>query len=373
MSRRSFVRNLNGELSNSWRDVYKEASVMNATTAVFGCTGFVGRHVSAVCSYHKFTNILPFRWRGGVDGGVRAMKHINDGTFGQNFAVDYELDKEFVVKHILEKVDSVYNCVGAWQEPAVYQHSSSWYSMESINVEWPRMLARWSRELGIERFIHMSMVGADLNSPSKVLRQKAMSEIAVLEEFPRATIIRSTDMFAEDDWTYTRWLRAHWVMKVFPLINQGLRIHQPVFVGDIAEAAARAIKIDYTQGRIIELGGPVRFTTVDLLRWIAAVEGIPHKCVSVPKPLMKAFGIVNEKWPFRKGLLIGPRPPHMNQDWVERQCLDNIACPERDPELLDWEDLGIAREDLYRLEDKFFLASIIWSHNHTFPEMGWTL
>lgn len=97
-------------------------------------------------------------------------------TCGQNFETDYEIDKEFVVKSIIEKVDNVINCVGAWQEPGVYENSQSWFSMEAVNVEWPRMLARWCKEMGVLRFVHVSMAGADLNSPSKLLRQKAMSE-----------------------------------------------------------------------------------------------------------------------------------------------------------------------------------------------------
>eukprot|EP00759_Apiculatamorpha_spiralis_P057704 PhF_6_TR8751/c0_g1_i1/m.13792/K03953/NDUFA9; NADH dehydrogenase (ubiquinone) 1 alpha subcomplex subunit 9 len=373
MARRSFSRSLNGDVGNSWRNTAHEASMVNVTAACFGATGFVGKFLAGTMAVHRFTNIYPFRWRAGVGGGIRPVRHIWDGTFGQNYPIDYELDKEFVVKHILEKVDNVFNCVGSWNEPTVYEHSNSWFSMEAVNVEWPRMLARWSREMGIERFVHVSMVGADVNSPSKVLRQKALGEIAVLEEFPRATIIRSTDMFAEDDNHYTKYLKAQWYLKVFPVPNQGLRIHQPVFAGDIAEACCRAIRIDYTQGKIAELGGPVRFTTNDLVRWASICNGLNFYTVHLPKPVWKFITKWNERFPWRRGMLIGPRVPSWNKDWVERQFIDNVACPERDPNLLDWEDFGIAKEDLYRLEDKYFLTSMVWTRVHPFYEHGLNL
>jgi NADH dehydrogenase (ubiquinone) 1 alpha subcomplex subunit 9 len=371
MSRRAGLRGLNGELSTSWRNGQERAAALHVTTAVFGCTGFAGTYTTAVAAHHRHTIMLPFRFRSGIQGGVRTMKCCGDGTYGQMFAVDYELDKEFVVKGILEKVGVVMNCVGCWQEPNCVENSSSWYSMESINVEWPRMLARWCRELGVDRFIHLSMVGADINSPSKVLRQKAMAEQAVMEEFPRATIIRSTEMFAEDDSNFTRMLHWQRMGNPVPMVNRGQRIMQPVFAGDIAEAMCRAVYLDYTQGRIAELGGPVRFAAVDFWRWAAECNAMRHVVFNMPysfwKPLMKVY----ERSPFKRGMLIGSRPRTiLNSDWVDRQFVDDVAMPERDPELMDWEDFGIAREDLFRMEEKMFFAAQIITKSKTYYDYG---
>ena len=368
MSRRIFTRNANGQLMNSGRSSSFNQSVMNITSATFGCTGFVGKYVHAVSTYHNFTNICPFRFRGGFFGGIRTVKFLGDGTFGQQFPTDYEIDKEFVVKAILEKIDTVFNCVGCWQEPALYEHNQSWFSMEAINVEWPRMLARWCREMGVHRFVHLSMVGADVNSRSKLLRQKALAEQAVLDEFPRATIIRSTDMFAEDDWTYSRFLKSQRIAKIVPVPNGGQRIHQPVFVGDIAEAAVRCVTIDGTEGRIVELGGPVRCTTNDLYRWAAEMNCLNNLVYPMPDALWKPLLYINERCLIRRGFLMGAKPVCWTQDWLDRQYIDNVAMPERNPELLDWEDLGIAREDLYRLEEKYFRGGMAWSVDDPYQE-----
>ena len=370
MSRRIFSRHNNGELANSWKHSGAESNTMGVTCAVFGCTGFLGRYVAGAGALHKYTQICPYRHRSGVNGSVRPVRHLGDGTNGQMFPTDYEIDKEFVVKAVLEKVENVFNCVGMWQEPAKYEHSQSWFDMEAVNVEWPRLLARWSREMGINRFVHISMAGADVNSKSKVLRQKALSEQAVLEEFPRATIIRSTDMFSEDDWTYTRYLKAQRYWKIVPVPNNGLRIHQPVFAGDIAEAAMRSIRIDHTEGRIAELGGPIRVTTNDILRWCSEVNSLYHYTMPLPKPVWKVMTYLNERSFIRKGAVIGPRIPSWNRDWLERQYIDCVAMPERNPDLLDWEDFGICRDDLYRLEEKFFLVSSMYATENAYHDHG---
>ncbi|EPY37630.1 NADH dehydrogenase (ubiquinone) 1 alpha subcomplex 9 [Angomonas deanei] len=242
--------------------------------------------------------------------------------------------------------------------------------MEGINVEWPRLLARWSRELGIHRFTHISMVGADLNSPSRLLRQKAEAELAVLEEFPTATIIRSTDIFSENDFSYSKYLKAQRYLKVVPVPNRGERIHQPVFAGDIAEAVARSLLLDHTEGRIAELGGPVRFTTNDLLRWCSECNNQKHLVVHWPKWLFKILATINERGPIHQGVALGTKAPAWNKDWVDRQYIDNCATPERDPELLDWEDFGIPREDLYRMEEKYFITSAMWTQGTPYFEYG---
>ncbi|CCW69407.1 unnamed protein product [Phytomonas sp. Hart1] len=370
MSRRMYVRNMNGEISKTWRLGTAEANTMGVNVATFGATGIIGSHIHAVNCMHGYTNIIPFRFRGGIASGVRQLRALGDGTVGQNFETDYEIDKEFVVKSILEKVDNVINSVGAWQEPTIYENSQSWFSMEAINIEWPRMLARWSRELGILKFTHMSMVGADLNSPSKLLRQKREAELAVLEEFPTATIIRSTDVFAEDDLTYSKYLKAQRYWKVVPVPNNGQHIHQPVFAGDIAEVVARSLLLDHTEGRIAELGGPIRFTTNDLLRWCSECNCLRDYVMPMPKWFFRIFCHLNERLPFHKGALFGTRPPLWNKDWLDRQFIDNCAMPERDPELLDWEDFGIPREDLYRMEEKYFITSGMWSKMVPYTDYG---
>jgi NADH dehydrogenase (ubiquinone) 1 alpha subcomplex subunit 9 len=370
MSRRMFARSMNGEIAQSFTQTTAKGSLMNVSSICFGATGVLGNYIHQAALMHNHTMLVPFRFRSGASG-VRMLRALGTGgTLGQNFDTDFELDKEFVVKSMLEKVDHVFNAIGAWQEPAVYEHSQSWFSMEAINVEWPRMLARWCREMGILRLVHVSMVGADLNSPSKLLRQKAMAEQAVLEEFPTATIIRSSDIFAFDDVSYSRYFKAQRYWKVVPVVNGGQRIHQPVFAGDIGEACCRALLLDHSEGRIAELGGPVRFTTNDLLRYCADCNGQNHLICHVPKWAWKIGTAITERLPLHKGALMGGKPQSWNQDWVERQFIDNCAVPERDPELMDWEDFGIPQEDLFRLEEKYFIPSLMWTKENPILDYG---
>jgi NADH dehydrogenase (ubiquinone) 1 alpha subcomplex subunit 9 len=371
MSRRLFTRNMNGELSNSFKHKQAESNMMGVTSVTFGCTGFFGRYLHGCTSLHNFTNIVPYRHRSGAAGGhVRAQRMIGDGTYGQQFVTDYELDKEFLVKAMLEKTETVFNAVGMWQEPCMYENSQSWFDMEAVNVEWPRLLAKWSREMGINRLVHISHVNADPASKSKLLAQKGRAELAVLEEFPRATIVRSTEMFGEDDNNFTKYLRTQRWSRVHPMVNYGEKIVQPVFAADVAEAMVRCAMLDHTQGRIAELGGPVRFTMNDFVRYCAQCIGNYHFTVNLPNPAWRALVAFNESNIIKKGALFGGRHAFWNREWLERQYIDDCAMPERDPNLLDWEDLGISKDDLYRVEDRFFHITGYWSKDNPYVEHG---
>jgi NADH dehydrogenase len=52
---------------------------------------------------------------------------------------------------------------------------------------------------GIERFVHVSGIGADVASLSLYIRKRGEGELAVRAEFPKAVLIRPAVMFGPDD------------------------------------------------------------------------------------------------------------------------------------------------------------------------------
>lgn len=68
-----------------------------------------------------------------------------------------------------------------------------------MHVEGARRIARISALSGVSRFVHVSHLNADHNSPSKVYRHKAQGEDAVKDAFPGATIVRPSWMYGHED------------------------------------------------------------------------------------------------------------------------------------------------------------------------------
>lgn len=60
------------------------------------------------------------------------------------------------------------------------------YSFDEVHSDIPRTLAKLSKEAGVQSFIHVSAISADLESQSAWSQSKAKGEAAVKEEFPEA-------------------------------------------------------------------------------------------------------------------------------------------------------------------------------------------
>jgi uncharacterized protein YbjT (DUF2867 family) len=84
-----------------------------------------------------------------------------------------------------------------------------------------------------------------------------LGEIAVLEEFPEATIIRPSWIYGTEDrfWNKMGWC-AKWLPFSFVLAPDGGKaIMRPVYVGDVAAVLNSLAKSTNTDGKIIELYG----------------------------------------------------------------------------------------------------------------------
>lgn len=60
------------------------------------------------------------------------------------------------------------------------------YDFDEVHVTIPQTIAKICAEVGVETFIHVSSLSADLESKSRWSQTKAKGEIAVREAFPGA-------------------------------------------------------------------------------------------------------------------------------------------------------------------------------------------
>jgi NADH dehydrogenase (ubiquinone) 1 alpha subcomplex subunit 9 len=73
------------------------------------------------------------------------------------------------------------------------------FKFPEVHVEGARRIARISALSGVSRFVHVSHLNADHDSPSRVYRHKAEGEDAVNQAFPGATIVRPSWMYGHED------------------------------------------------------------------------------------------------------------------------------------------------------------------------------
>ena len=135
--------------------------------------------------------------------------------------------------------------------------------------------------------IQVSAIGADENSSSGYARAKAEGEKAVLAARPDATIFRPSIMFGPEDDFFNKFAAMARILPALPLIGGGATKFQPVFVGDVAEAIARAVDGKAKAGTTYELGGPEVRTFKELMEYVLEVTERRRFLIPLPFPLAK--------------------------------------------------------------------------------------
>ena len=215
---------------------------------------------------------------------------------------------EQILPAFLAGNDALVNCVGILRE-------SGSQTFDRVHHTGPARLARLAREAGIERFVHISAIGADPRSSSAYARTKAAGEAAVRDAFPTVTILRPSVVFGAEDQFFNRFAAMATISPILPLIGGGHTRFQPVYVGDVAHAVVKCLDDPTTAGRTYELGGPKVYTFRELIELV--LGEIRRKRLLVDLP----FGLATIQ---ARLMSILPNPP-LTSDQVELLKRDNVV------------------------------------------------
>src|SRR5258708_2567450 len=212
-------------------------------TAVLGGSGFIGRYV--VKRLAARGDVVPVGCRNAEEAKfLRPM-----GDVGQVEPLSVAIDDEVVLPAFLAGIGALVNCVGILRE-------SGSQTFGGVHPTRPAGRARIARDAGVERFVHISAIGAELRSASAYARTKAAGEAAVRDAFPTATILRPSVVFGPEDQFFNRFAAMAMVSPILPLIGGGETRFQPVYVGDVADAVVTCLPDSATARRTYELGAP---------------------------------------------------------------------------------------------------------------------
>ena len=156
------------------------------------------------------------------------------------------------------------------------------------------------------------------------------------EAAPFATILRPSVVFGPDDQFFNRFAAMAGLAPALPLIGGGGTRFQPVFVGDVAEAVAKALDDPAAAGRVYELGGPGIYTFKELMQVMLAEIGKPRFLAPLPFPLAGLLGKAGDIV-----AMTGFAPP-ITSDQVELLKVDNVVAPGA----LGLSDLGVTPQAL---------------------------
>jgi uncharacterized protein YbjT (DUF2867 family) len=242
---------------------------------VFGGGGFIGRYV---CEFL-------------MKSGVRVRVAQRDprqayiiqplGKVGQFGFERADISDAESVRRVTHGASAVVNLCGAFGA-----------KMNKVHVDGARNVAEAARDLGVKSLVHVSAIGASLQSESAYGRTKAEGEEAVRTAFPTATIIRPSLVFGPED-DLTNRFAAMANLPFLPVIA-AKRNFQPVYVRDLGKAIAlAALEPQRFGGQIFEIGGPQAMSMVDLHKAILEITGQDPDILPMPDlfgNLLSKFG-----------------------------------------------------------------------------------
>jgi uncharacterized protein YbjT (DUF2867 family) len=275
---------------------------------VFGGSGFIG--AQAVRALAKRG------WR--IRVAVRKPTVANDlpplGDVGQIQLMRCDITNAEDVARAVRGADAVINLVGVLFE-------SGGRSFEAMHVGGAKTLAKAARAAGVTRFVQVSAIGADAASRSAYARSKAQAEAAVRAVYPDAVILRPSVVFGAGDDFLNKFASMATLAPALPLIGGGETQFQPVYVGDVAEAVARAATDAGCAGKTYELGGPARYTFKELLQLILRETGRGRALLPLPFFAAETLGAAAQTL-----TLFGLKPP-LTLDQVLMLKTDNVVAP----------------------------------------------
>ena len=289
---------------------------------VFGGSGFVGRHVVRALAMRGYRIRVAVR-RPDLAGYLKPL-----GMVGQVQPVQANLRYPESLEVALHGAVAAVNLVGILAERGKQD-------FQAVHVDGASDLAALATASGVERLIHMSALGAKLDSDSLYFRTKAAGEDGVRQAFPSATIVRPSIQFGAGDSFFNRFATMARMSPVLPLIGAATKF-EPVYVGDVAAAVRVAVDGVVAGGKTYELGGPEILTFSQLMATMLDIIDRRRLMVPVPTALAKLVAAILQILP---GKLL-------TIDQVKQLQADNIVSPKATKERRTMKGLGIKQTAL---------------------------
>ncbi len=241
------------------------SSLHGKLVTVFGGSGFFGAHVAQALLERGA------RLRIASRNPETAFTLKPLANLGQLQFARCDILNEASVQACVQGSDVVINLVGSFEG-----------NLLKLMGDAAGTIAEAAASEGCSAMVQVSAIGADEDSPTGYAQGKARGERLVLEAFPKATVLRPSIIFGQDDNFLNMFAGLIQMMPVLPVFGPEAEL-QLVHVDDCAEAVALAAENPGKHGgKTYELGGPEVLTMMEINQRIA--DGQRRNRAFIPMP-----------------------------------------------------------------------------------------
>ena len=276
------------------------------SVVVFGGSGFIGSHLLALLAQESIPVLVPTRHEARV-------RHLT--TLPGVDVVEADIHDDATLRTLLKGHTAAINLVGILHGSRAQPYGPEF---RRAHVDLPRRIVEACAVMGVERYLHMSALGANIEGPSMYQRSKADGELAARSR-PEvaATIFRPSVVFGPGDHFLTVFARLQRRFPVIPLACASA-VFQPVYVGDVAQAFVNALHNPASRHQVYQLGGPNVYTLAELVRLAGRYAGCERPIVELPPRLARLQARLFESL---------PGEPIITRDNLDSMKVDNVIDP----------------------------------------------
>lgn len=280
---------------------------MSKLVTIYGGSGFVGRYIARRMAK------AGWRVRVAVRRPNEAMYVKPYGVVGQVEPVLCNIRDDASVEQVMAGADAVVNCVGILAREGKN-------TFDTVQAEGAERVARIAAGLGVSKMVHVSAIGADVDSDSDYARTKGLGEAGVLAHMPDAVILRPSIVFGAEDGFFNRFAGMARMGPVLPVVGAETKF-QPVYVDDVAKAAEVALTTSVAPG-VYELGGPDVRSFRALMQMMLGI--IRRRCAIINIPFFAA-NIMAMGLELGQTLSLGLVRAQITRDQVRNLRRDNVV------------------------------------------------
>ena len=294
--------------------------------AIFGAGGFLGKHLM-----RQLTN-LDYRVKVATRNPYLKGYLKPLGNPGQIELFKTNIFNPEDIKQVLKNCDLAINLVGILYETRKQKFNQ-------VHAKFPYLLSNLCNEIGVKNLVHISALGVREGHISKYMQSKLEGEKNIQKVFKPSVILRPSVVFGPEDKFFNVFASIAQFSPALPLIGGGKVKFSPIYVGDVAKAIVKTLKLENSKPKIYELGGPKNYSFKELMEIL--LEEIKKKRFLIPIP----FSVAKLQSYF---LQMMPNPL-LTSDQVDMLKYNNIVSGEY-PTL---EDLGIRGKTIQSILPKY--------------------
>lgn len=250
---------------------------MKGPIVVDGATGYVGSHLVAALGEAGF-EVRALVHKGARQKDIDFLKSVKANVFVCN--LDENSDE---LKKAFSGAKIAVHLIGSIAPP-------KGETMQNLHINQTGKLVETCRQNKIEKTVMVTALGSSSSAESNYHSTKWQAEELLRASGLNYVILRPSLIFGRqvgnrDSKLVARLIQAIEQKPCVPLINGGVNLIQPIFIGDLVEALITVINRDDLLNQTYELGGANVITMAQFVDMLMETLAVKKPVISLPTPI----------------------------------------------------------------------------------------